>query len=56
MSPYQELGVEEYRASDGVTLGRRVAAGEVSPVQLAELAITLAKQSEPSLNAYVGFR
>jgi aspartyl-tRNA(Asn)/glutamyl-tRNA(Gln) amidotransferase subunit A len=56
MSPYRELGVEEYRSSDGVTLGRRVAAGEISPVQLAELAIALAKQAEPALNAYVGFR
>lgn len=56
MSGYREIGVEEYRASDGVALGRGVAAGELSPVQLVELAIALAKAGEPELNAYVGFR
>jgi len=56
MSGYRDLGVEEYRAADGVALGRLVAAGEVSPVQLVELAIGLAREAEPRLNAYVGFR
>jgi aspartyl-tRNA(Asn)/glutamyl-tRNA(Gln) amidotransferase subunit A len=53
---FRELSVEEYRASTGVGLARGVALGELSPVQLVELALELAKRSEPAINAYVGFR
>lgn len=56
MSAYREIGVDEYRSAEGVALGRLVASGEVSPVQLVELAVALARQAEPALNAYVGFR
>ena len=49
---YAELTVAEYRAASGLDLGRRVAAGEVSPVHLAEHALALATAAEPSLNAY----
>ncbi|MGD9985766.1 amidase [Pseudonocardia sp.] len=47
-----ELTVDEYRAASGLDLGRRVAAGELSPVHLAELALHLAAQAEPAINAY----
>ena len=53
---YVELSADDYRAASGVELGRRVAAGELSPVHLTELALELAKQAEPAINAYVGFR
>ncbi|GAA2902632.1 amidase family protein [Pseudonocardia halophobica] len=49
---YTELDAEEYRAASGLELGRRVAAGEISPVHLAELALGLAAEAEPALNAY----
>ncbi|GAA4543889.1 amidase family protein [Pseudonocardia xishanensis] len=52
MSGYVELDAEEYRAASGLELGRRVAAGELSPVHLAELALGLAAEAEPALNAY----
>lgn len=53
---YTELSAEEYRASRGVDLGRRIAQGELSPVHLTEMALHLAQQVEPAINAYVGFR
>lgn len=36
-------------------LGRRIASGRLSPVQLAEQATELAKRAEPHINAYVRF-
>ena len=51
----RNLGVPEQCASSGVALGRRVAAGEVSPVQLAECALHIARTIEPRINAYAGF-
>jgi aspartyl-tRNA(Asn)/glutamyl-tRNA(Gln) amidotransferase subunit A len=53
---YQDLDPETYRESSALDLGRRVAAEEVSPVHLAELALDLAREAEPDLNAYVAFR
>lgn len=47
-----ELTPDEYRAASGLDLGRRVAAGELSPVHLAELALHLASAAEPAINAY----
>ncbi|WP_281690471.1 amidase [Pseudonocardia thermophila] len=49
---YAELTADEYRAASALDLGRRVAAGELSPVHLAELALELAAQAEPVINAY----
>ncbi|GAA2247492.1 amidase family protein [Herbiconiux moechotypicola] len=55
MSGYRELGVDEYESLSAVQLGRRVATGELSPVQLAECALELARAAEPALNAYAAF-
>lgn len=52
---YADLGVEEYQASSALSLGERVASGELSPVQLAECALELARRHEPRLNAYAAF-
>jgi len=52
LTRFKALGAEEYRASSGVALGRRVAEGELSPVQLAECALHLAAEAEPAINAY----
>jgi len=49
---FSEISLDEYTASSGVSLGRRVAAGELSPVQLAECALAIARREEPRLNAY----
>lgn len=49
---YSEISLEEYSGSSAVTLGRRAAAGELSPVQLTECALAIAKAHEPTLNAY----
>ncbi|MFC5747488.1 amidase [Actinomadura rugatobispora] len=49
---FADLGLEEYRAASGVELGRRVARGELSPVQLTECALHLARAAEPVINAY----
>ena len=46
------LGVEEYQACTAVELGRRVADGSLSPVQLTECALHLASEAEPVINAY----
>jgi aspartyl-tRNA(Asn)/glutamyl-tRNA(Gln) amidotransferase subunit A len=50
---FAELRAEEYAALSARALGRFVADGRASPVQLAELALTLAKATEPRINAYV---
>ncbi len=49
---FRDLDLETYRAASGIELGRAVAAGEVSPVQLAECALALVEESEPAINAY----
>jgi aspartyl-tRNA(Asn)/glutamyl-tRNA(Gln) amidotransferase subunit A len=52
---FVELRAEEYAGLSARALGRLVAERSVSPVQLAELALTLAKAAEPRINAYVSF-
>ena len=52
---FKELGPAEFARSSAAKLGRLVAQRRVSPVQLAECAITLAKKFEPAVNAYVMF-
>lgn len=55
MSTYTALGVEEYQASSALRLGERIARGELSPVQLAEVALEVARDREPAINAYAAF-
>jgi aspartyl-tRNA(Asn)/glutamyl-tRNA(Gln) amidotransferase subunit A len=50
---FVELKADEYVALSARALGRLVAQRRVSPIQLAELALALAKAAEPSINAYV---
>jgi aspartyl-tRNA(Asn)/glutamyl-tRNA(Gln) amidotransferase subunit A len=52
LSRYAALSAEEYQAATALDLGRRVADGTLSPVQLAECALDLAAQAEPAINAY----
>jgi aspartyl-tRNA(Asn)/glutamyl-tRNA(Gln) amidotransferase subunit A len=52
---FAELRADEYAALSARALGRLVADSRVSPVQLMELALTLAKAIEPKINAYVSF-
>jgi aspartyl-tRNA(Asn)/glutamyl-tRNA(Gln) amidotransferase subunit A len=52
LSRYADLSAAEYQASTALDLGRRVAAGELSPVQLADCALDLAAAAEPAINAY----
>ncbi|WP_159499064.1 amidase [Microbacterium sp. 18062] len=56
LSRYIELDADAYRTMSGVELARGVARGAYSPRQLAELALTLAREAEPTVNAYVGLR
>ncbi|MDY6995443.1 MAG: amidase family protein [Actinomycetota bacterium] len=49
---YSEISTDDYRRAGAVALGRRVAAGELSPVQLAECALDIAAAAEPGVNAY----
>jgi aspartyl-tRNA(Asn)/glutamyl-tRNA(Gln) amidotransferase subunit A len=49
---FTEISLEEYTASSAVNLGRRIAARELSPVQLTECALTIAEREEPRVNAY----
>lgn len=49
---FMEIGLDEYMQSSAVVLGRRVAVGELSPVQLTECALAIAIREEPRLNAY----
>jgi aspartyl-tRNA(Asn)/glutamyl-tRNA(Gln) amidotransferase subunit A len=53
---YRDIGAAEYRAATALDLGREVAAGTLSPVALAELALHLAAAAEPAVNAYASFR
>jgi aspartyl-tRNA(Asn)/glutamyl-tRNA(Gln) amidotransferase subunit A len=53
---YRSLGAQEYRAATALDLARGVAHGDLSPVALAELALDLAAEAEPAINAYVLFR
>jgi aspartyl-tRNA(Asn)/glutamyl-tRNA(Gln) amidotransferase subunit A len=50
-----EIGEEEYMSQSAGQLGKLVADGRHSPVQLAERALDLAKRSESAINAYVCF-
>jgi aspartyl-tRNA(Asn)/glutamyl-tRNA(Gln) amidotransferase subunit A len=52
---FVEIELEDYMRSSAVALGRRVASGELSPVQLTECALTIAMREEPRLNAYAAF-
>ncbi|MFB2586194.1 amidase [Herbiconiux liukaitaii] len=52
---FTDLGVEEYQASSALLLGERIARGELSPVQLAECALEIAREHEPRINAYAAF-
>jgi aspartyl-tRNA(Asn)/glutamyl-tRNA(Gln) amidotransferase subunit A len=49
---FVNLDLDQYRAASGVELGRRVAHGELSPVQLTECALQIANAAEPVINAY----
>jgi aspartyl-tRNA(Asn)/glutamyl-tRNA(Gln) amidotransferase subunit A len=49
---YAALSPEEYQASTALGLGRQVADGSLSPVQLTECALDLAQEAEPAINAY----
>jgi aspartyl-tRNA(Asn)/glutamyl-tRNA(Gln) amidotransferase subunit A len=51
---FECLDIEDYRVASGVDLGRRIATGELSPVQLAECALHVASAAEPAINAYAG--
>jgi aspartyl-tRNA(Asn)/glutamyl-tRNA(Gln) amidotransferase subunit A len=52
---FLELNPDDYAGLSARALGQLVAEGRVSPVHLAELALSLARQTEPSINAYVTF-
>jgi aspartyl-tRNA(Asn)/glutamyl-tRNA(Gln) amidotransferase subunit A len=52
---FAELRADKYAALSARALGRLVADGRVSPIQLVELALALAKAMEPKINAYVSF-
>ena len=52
---FVELRAHDYASLSARALGRMVAERRVSPVQLAELALALAKAAEPRINAYVSF-
>ncbi|WP_440708120.1 amidase [Herbiconiux sp. YIM B11900] len=52
MTAFIPLGLDEYESSSAISLGRRVATGELSPVQLAECALEIAVREEPRINAY----
>jgi len=52
LTRFAALSLEEYQASTALELARRVADGSLSPVQLAECALHLARAAEPVVNAY----
>jgi len=52
LARFGTLGLEEYQASTALDLARRVADGSLSPVQLTECALHLARAAEPVVNAY----
>ncbi len=53
---YRDLSAAEYQAATALDLARGVADGTLSPVALAELALDLAAEAEPRINAYVFLR
>jgi aspartyl-tRNA(Asn)/glutamyl-tRNA(Gln) amidotransferase subunit A len=53
---YRDIGAAEYRAATALDLAREVTGGTLSPVALAELALGLAAEAEPVINAYAFFR
>ena len=52
LSRFAALDVEEYQASTALELAQRVADGSLSPVQLTECALHVAREAEPVINAY----
>ena len=52
LSRYAAIDAEEYQAATALDLARRVADGSVSPVQLTECALDVAREAEPVINAY----
>ena len=48
--PYAKLSPADYVRLTGRRMGELVAQGQVSPVQLAECALHLAKAAEPAIN------
>jgi len=52
LTRFAALSLEEYQASTALELARRVADGSLSPVQLTECALHLARTAEPAINAY----
>ncbi len=52
LSRFAALDVEEYQASTALELAQRVAGGSLSPVQLTECALHVAREAEPVINAY----
>ena len=52
LSRFAALDVEEYQASTALDLAQRVADGSLSPVQLTECALQIAREAEPVINAY----
>jgi aspartyl-tRNA(Asn)/glutamyl-tRNA(Gln) amidotransferase subunit A len=52
LSRFAALDVEEYQASTALELAQRVACGSLSPVQLTECALHIAREAEPVINAY----
>jgi len=52
---FVDLSPEDYAKLSARSLGRLVAERRVSPVYLAELALSLAREAEPAINAYVTF-
>ena len=53
--PYTKLSLADYVRLSGRRMGELVAQGRVSPVQLAECALHVARAAEPAINAYVTF-
>ena len=52
---YKDVSLEDYVRRNARQLGRDVSERRVSPVQLCEMALSLAKRTEPAINAYVCF-
>jgi aspartyl-tRNA(Asn)/glutamyl-tRNA(Gln) amidotransferase subunit A len=52
---YKDMSLDDYVRRTARELGRDVSEGRVSPVQLFEMALSLAKRTEPAVNAYVCF-
>jgi aspartyl-tRNA(Asn)/glutamyl-tRNA(Gln) amidotransferase subunit A len=52
LSRFAALDVEEYQGLTALELAQRVADGSLSPVQLTECALHIAREAEPVINAY----